>query len=290
MEVLKDDQVDCPVEPPIGALQHKLTFIPIPREDLYECVQTIRTVLLLEIDRLNLVRPTTKVEKLNLVLDSRTKDLDFLSDSDKKACWSELEVEFERVVTEMQKVSTNDSVPAVQQQEMGNADKETGKQGEMKRSALHDDCHSSLERVKRRKHDSQMLSRMEMVRTQSEINAWKEIQQVTVVNGWMDNLLASANSVQKELTTPSTDASRATMKYKMLGEIARENIPVSAHRCDNKRMFRHAKLLVDDDLRHNLVPSTVSRILFLQQNKELIKDWMDLKTVLKGGVDMSEDT
>ena len=62
------------------------------------------------------------------------------------------------------------------------------------------------------------------------------------------------------------------------------------HICNNKRMFRHAKLLVDDDLRHNLVPSTVSRILFLQQNKELIKDWMDLKTVLKGGVDMSEDT
>ena len=45
-----------------------------------------------------------------------------------------------------------------------------------------------------------------------------------------------------------------------------------------------------DDLRHNLVPSTVSRILFLRQNKELIKDWIDLKTVLKGGVDMSEDT
>ena len=42
-----------------------------------------------------------------------------------------------------------------------------------------------------------------------------------------------------------------------------------------------------DDLRHNLVPSTVSCILFLHQNKELIKDWMDLKTVLKGGVDMS---
>ena len=38
---------------------------------------------------------------------------------------------------------------------------------------------------------------------------------------WMDNLLAS---VQKELTTPSTDANRATMKYKMLGEIARENM------------------------------------------------------------------
>ena len=189
VEVLKDDQVDCPVEPLIGAVQHKLTFIPIPKEDLYKCVQTIRTVLLLEINRLNLVRPTTKVEKLNLVLDPRTKDLDFLSDSDKKACWSELEVEFERVVTEMQKVTTNDSDPAVQQQGMRNADKETGKQGEMKRSALHDDCHSSLERVKRRKHDSQMLSRMEMVRTQSEINAWKEIQQVTVVNGMVDGHL-----------------------------------------------------------------------------------------------------
>ena len=89
------------------------------------------------------------MEKLNLVLDPCTKDLDFLSDSDKKACWSALEVEFERVVTEMQKVFTNDSDPAVQQQGMGNADKETGEQGEMKRSALHDDCHSSLERVKR---------------------------------------------------------------------------------------------------------------------------------------------
>eukprot|EP00731_Ephydatia_muelleri_P025041 Em0017g124a len=88
VEVLKDDQVDCPVEPPIGAVQHKLTFIPIPKEDLYECVQTIHTVLLLEINRLNLVTLTTKVEKLNLVLDPRTKDLDFLSDSDKKACWS----------------------------------------------------------------------------------------------------------------------------------------------------------------------------------------------------------
>eukprot|EP00731_Ephydatia_muelleri_P025047 Em0017g130a len=60
VEVLKDDQVDCPVEPPIGAVQHKLTFIPIPKEDLYECVQTIHTVLLLEINRLNLVTLTTK--------------------------------------------------------------------------------------------------------------------------------------------------------------------------------------------------------------------------------------
>ena len=90
VEVLKDYQVDCPVDLPIGAVQHKLTFISIPKEDLYECVQTIRTVLLLEIDRLNLVRPTTMVEKLNLVLDPRTKDLDFLSDSDKKACWMHL--------------------------------------------------------------------------------------------------------------------------------------------------------------------------------------------------------
>ena len=55
VEVLKEDQVDCPVEPPLGAVQHKLTFIPIHKEDLYECVQTIHTVLLLEIDRLNLV-------------------------------------------------------------------------------------------------------------------------------------------------------------------------------------------------------------------------------------------
>ena len=38
VEVLKDDQVDCPVEPPLGAVQHKLTFIPIPKEDLYECI------------------------------------------------------------------------------------------------------------------------------------------------------------------------------------------------------------------------------------------------------------
>ena len=148
------------------------TFIPIPKEDLYECVQTIRTVLLLEIDRLNLVRPTTKV-KLNLVLDPRTKDLDFLLDSDKKACWSALEVEYECAVKE---ISTNASDPAVQQQGMGHADKKTGKQGEMKRSALHDDCHTSLECVKRRKQGSQMLSKMEVVRTQSEINAWKEIQ------------------------------------------------------------------------------------------------------------------
>ncbi|KAL5480000.1 hypothetical protein EMCRGX_G023613 [Ephydatia muelleri] len=88
VEVLKEDQVDCPVEPPLGAVQHKLTFIPIPKEDLYECVQTIHTVLLLEINRLNLVTLTTKVEKLNLVLDPRTKDLDFLSDSDKKASFS----------------------------------------------------------------------------------------------------------------------------------------------------------------------------------------------------------
>ena len=128
VEVLKDDQVDCPVEPPVGADQHKLTFIPIPKEDLYECAQTIRTVLLTEIDRLHLARPTTKVEKLNLVLDPRTKD--FLSDSDKKACWSALEEEYERVVKEMQ----NDSDAAVHQQGIGHANKETGKQGEMKRS------------------------------------------------------------------------------------------------------------------------------------------------------------
>ena len=153
----------------------------------------------------------------------------------------------------------------------------------MKRSALEDDCHTSLERVKRRKQESQMLSRMEVVRTQSEINAWKEIQQVTVVNGMVDGQPFSICKFWKELTTPSTDA---IMKYKILGEIARENIPVSAHSCDNERMFRHAKLLVDD-LRHNLVPSTVSRILFLHQNKELIQDWVDLKTVLK---DMSEDS
>ena len=124
MEVLKDDQVDCPVDPPIGAVQHKLTFIPIPKEDLYEYVQTISTVLLLEIDRLNLVRPTTKLEKLNLVLDPRTKDLDFLSDSDKKACWSALEVEYERVVKEMQK---NAFDPAVQQQGMGSCRQGDGK-------------------------------------------------------------------------------------------------------------------------------------------------------------------
>ena len=66
-------------------------------------------------------------------------------------------------------------------------------------------------------------------------------------------------------------------------------LPVSAHSCDNERMFRHAKLLVDD-LRHNLVPSTVSHILFRHQNKDLIQDWVDLKTVLKGGMDMSEDS
>ena len=131
----------------------------------------------MEIDRLHLARPATKV-KLNLVLDPPTKDLDFLSDSEKKACWSALEVEYERVVKEMQNVSTNDSDAAVQQQGMGRGNKETEKQGEMKRSALHDD--SSLECVKKRKQDAQVLSRMEVVRTQSDINAWKEIQQVTV--------------------------------------------------------------------------------------------------------------
>ena len=32
LEVL-NDQVDCPVEPPVGAVQHNLTFIPIPKEE-----------------------------------------------------------------------------------------------------------------------------------------------------------------------------------------------------------------------------------------------------------------
>ena len=76
-----------------------------------------------------------------------------------------------------------------------------------------------------------------MVRTQSEINAWKEIQQVTVVNGMVDGQPFSICKFWKELTTLSTDASRATIKYKIWGEIARENIPVSARSCDNERMF-----------------------------------------------------
>lgn len=94
----------------------------------------------------------------------------------------------------------------------------------------------------------------------------------------MDNLLASANSGKSSPLLPSTDANRATLRYIILGGIACENIPVSAHSCDNERMFMHARLLVDD-LRCNLVPSsTVSCILFLHQNKELFQDWMDLKT------------
>ena len=112
------------------------------------------------------MRPTIKVEKLNFVLDPRTKDLYFLSDSDQNACWSVLEVEYAHVVKEMQKVSINNQ-----------------------------SC------VKRRKQKSQMLSRTEVVRTQSEINAWKEIQQVTMVNGMVDGQPFSICKFWKELTT-----------------------------------------------------------------------------------------
>ena len=65
-----------------------------------------------------------------------------------------------------------------------------------------------------------------------------------MVNGMvdMDEQPFSICKFWKELTIPSTDANRATMKYRILGEIACENIPVSAHSCDNERMFRHAKL------------------------------------------------
>ena len=39
VEVLKDDQVSCAIESSVGDVQHKLTFIPIPKEDLHECVE-----------------------------------------------------------------------------------------------------------------------------------------------------------------------------------------------------------------------------------------------------------